>query len=98
VRNQKSGEGEGTTSVFILIYFIAETFFLCGRWLAKDEDDGQIVREIAASGQDGVSYTPAITYTIRVFTGNYYGLFYPFSLLKGTRRGSGTDANVKKLI
>jgi hypothetical protein len=25
-----------------------EWYFLCGKWLAKDEDDGQIEREIAA--------------------------------------------------
>ena len=26
--------------------------FTCGRWLAEDEDDGEIVRELPAEGDD----------------------------------------------
>ena len=26
--------------------------FHCGRWLAKNEDDGSVVREMAAEGDD----------------------------------------------
>ena len=26
--------------------------FNCGRWLAEDEDDGEIVRELPAEGDD----------------------------------------------
>lgn len=26
--------------------------FTCGRWLAEDEDDGEIVRELPAEGED----------------------------------------------
>jgi hypothetical protein len=55
-------------------------YFLCGRWLAKDEDDKQISRELAASEQDGVASTPLSKYTISVKTGDI--------------RGAGTDANV----
>jgi len=55
-------------------------FFLSGKWFAKDEDDGSIVREIAAAGSDGVASAPLISYKILVTTGD--------------RRGAGTDANV----
>jgi len=56
------------------------SYFLCGKWLAKNEDDGQIVREISASSQDGVASAPLSTYKVTVLTGD--------------RRGAGTDANV----
>lgn len=36
-----------------------EWVFLCGRWLGKNEDDGQIVREIPASA-DGVASQPCM--------------------------------------
>uniref|UniRef100_A0A6B2KZF9 PLAT domain-containing protein n=1 Tax=Arcella intermedia TaxID=1963864 RepID=A0A6B2KZF9_9EUKA len=55
-------------------------FFLVGRWLATDEDDKQIVREVPASTEDGVVSAPLITYNISVKTGD--------------RPGAGTDANV----
>eukprot|EP00012_Vannella_robusta_P006373 CAMPEP_0206209180 /NCGR_PEP_ID=MMETSP0166-20121206/16756_1 /ASSEMBLY_ACC=CAM_ASM_000260 /TAXON_ID=95228 /ORGANISM="Vannella robusta, Strain DIVA3 518/3/11/1/6" /LENGTH=202 /DNA_ID=CAMNT_0053630529 /DNA_START=44 /DNA_END=649 /DNA_ORIENTATION=+ len=65
VRNETSGQ---------------EWFYLCGKWLATDEDDGQIVRTIESSLEDGQSYTPFKIYNISVITGD--------------RRGAGTDANV----
>ena len=34
-----------------------EWVFLCGRWIGKNEDDGQIVRELSASA-DGVASQP----------------------------------------
>jgi hypothetical protein len=43
-------------------------YFLCGRWLSKSEDDGEIVREIAASDKDGVSCLPLSRYKISVLT------------------------------
>jgi hypothetical protein len=55
-------------------------FFLCGRWLAKDEEDGQIERELPASDKDGVASLPLINYKVSVKTGD--------------RPGAGTDANV----
>ncbi len=55
-------------------------FFLCGKWLAKDEDDGQIERELSASDKDGTSCAPMSKYLIAVKTGDI--------------RGAGTDANV----
>lgn len=58
----------------------ADTFFLCGRWLSKDEEDGQITRELPASNKDGQTYAPMINYKVSVITGNV--------------RGAGTDANV----
>ena len=47
-----------------------ETFFLCGKWLAKDEDDKKIERELPASDKDGQASLPLVTYTISVVTGN----------------------------
>jgi hypothetical protein len=45
--------------------------FKCGRWLAKDEDDKQIERELPASLDDGTtSVTTFIPYQITVITGN----------------------------
>ena len=57
-----------------------DTFFLCGRWFASDEGDGQLTRELAASSADGTTYAPMISYKIETYTGD--------------RRGAGTDANV----
>jgi len=57
-----------------------EWFFLCGRWLAKDEEDGAIEREIVASDKDGQSCLPMTYYKVTTLTGN--------------RRGAGTSANV----
>jgi hypothetical protein len=48
-----------------------EAFFLHGRWLAKDEDDGEIEREIPASNKDGQTYAPLTYYKITTVTGNY---------------------------
>lgn len=45
-----------------------QSFFLCGRWLDKHEDDKQIVREIPASNKDGVASLPLSTYKIEVST------------------------------
>ena len=55
-------------------------FFLCGRWLADNEEDGLIEREIGAGSEDGKTYADETRYKISVFTGD--------------RRGAGTDANV----
>lgn len=51
-------------------------FFLCGRWLSKDEDDGEIIREIPVTNEDGTASEPLTSYKITVFTGD--------------RRGAGT--------
>jgi len=56
-----------------------ETFFLVGRWLAKDEGDGAIEVEVPASA-DGQCGVPLTTYKVQVYTGD--------------RPGAGTDANV----
>jgi hypothetical protein len=34
--------------------------FLCGRWLDKGEDDGQIVRELVPASGDGAASQPCI--------------------------------------
>ena len=59
-------------------------FFLCGKWLSSKKDEGQIIREIAASDADGHSYAPMVRYKVEVQT--------------GTRRGSGTNASVSICI
>lgn len=64
----KSGKGE-------------EWYFPCGKWLADDEDDKLIRREIAAEKKDvGDTYSPLIKYRVEVITGD--------------RPGAGTDAKV----
>jgi len=59
-----------------------EYFFLVNKWFAKDEDDRQIVREIVPTDENGrpLVVLDEIPYEVKVFT--------------GTKRGSGTDANV----
>jgi hypothetical protein len=53
---------------------------LCGKWLAKDEDDHLIVRELPASNKDGVASLPMVNYKV--------------SILTGDRKGAGTNANI----
>ena len=64
IRNNQSGQ---------------ETFFLCGKWLASDAGDGQIVRTLA-SMENGQASLPIVDYKVTVITGD--------------RFGAGTDANV----
>jgi hypothetical protein len=55
--------------------------FKCDRWLARDEDDKQIVREVAPFGDDMAQPSAgAVQYTVEVYTGDV--------------RYAGTDANV----
>jgi hypothetical protein len=55
-------------------------YFVCNRWLAKDEDDGQIVRELPAEGDTIRKQLKIVNYLIETHT--------------GTKRGAGTDADV----
>ena len=55
-------------------------FFICNRWLAKDEDDRQIVRELPAEGDEIKKPLPIVNYIVEVYTGN--------------KSGAGTDADV----
>lgn len=61
-----------------------QRYFLCGRWLAKSEDDGRIVRELAASNEDGVAYLPLRRYQLAVHTADL--------------RGAGTDSQVSVVL
>ncbi|CAF3703956.1 unnamed protein product, partial [Rotaria sordida] len=54
--------------------------FHCGRWLSKDDDDKQIIRELPAEGPGISKPLPIVKYTVDVHTGN--------------KTGAGTDANV----
>uniref|UniRef100_A0A8D0H9K4 Lipoxygenase homology PLAT domains 1 n=1 Tax=Sphenodon punctatus TaxID=8508 RepID=A0A8D0H9K4_SPHPU len=54
--------------------------FSCGRWLDINEDDNEIIRELAAEGPLVTEVMPVIKYQVTVYT--------------GTVSGSGTDANV----
>lgn len=56
--------------------------FQCGRWFARSEDDGQIVRELVAAGSETAEGAPTNTgnYTVSVHTGDV--------------KYAGTDANV----
>jgi hypothetical protein len=54
--------------------------FECNRWLADDEDDKVLVRELPATGAKLRKPLRSLTYTVDVYTGD--------------KRGAGTDANV----
>lgn len=54
--------------------------FPCGRWLAKDEEDGQIILELVPEGDGAEGAAAGVSYTIEVHT-------------KDVSR-AGTDANV----
>jgi len=82
IRHDNSGIGPGWFLDKVLIESGKgeRWFFPCGKWLADDEDDKQISREIIAVKDDSDTYNPLITYKIEVLTGD--------------RSGAGTDANV----
>ena len=44
-------------------------YFLCGRWLDSNEDDGKIERELTAQDSDGVASTQLVRYKVSVTTG-----------------------------
>ena len=57
--------------------------FICNRWLAKSEDDGQIVRELVPTDEHGAPFPGQLSersYLVKVFTGK--------------KSGAGTDADV----
>ncbi|XP_071500737.1 lipoxygenase homology domain-containing protein 1-like [Diadema antillarum] len=54
--------------------------FPCQRWLARDEDDGEIIRELPATGDTIKKPLPVVKYQVSVHTGDKFG--------------AGTDANV----
>eukprot|EP00056_Hartaetosiga_gracilis_P011787 m.180988 g.180988 ORF g.180988 m.180988 type:complete len:2129 (+) comp13581_c0_seq3:61-6447(+) len=54
--------------------------FQCGRWLAKSEDDHEIIRELPAQGSLIADPLPLLKYEVHVFT--------------GAVSGAGTDASV----
>ena len=54
--------------------------FNCNRWLSKDEEDHEIVREMPAEGTSIKNVLPLVNYTVEVTTGK--------------KMGAGTDANV----
>ena len=59
-------------------------YFLCGRWFANSEEDGQVIREIPAIGEDGKACATVVNYIVDITTGD--------------RRGAGTDAIVSIAI
>ncbi|CAL1540467.1 unnamed protein product [Lymnaea stagnalis] len=54
--------------------------FKCNRWLAEDEDDHELVRELPAEAPSIKKPLPVVHYTVQVYTGK--------------KQGAGTDANV----
>ncbi|XP_030849367.1 lipoxygenase homology domain-containing protein 1 [Strongylocentrotus purpuratus] len=54
--------------------------FPCQRWLARDEDDGEIIRELPAMADNIKKPLPVVKYQVSVHTGDKFG--------------AGTDANV----
>jgi hypothetical protein len=55
-------------------------FFICNRWLSKDEDDKQIVRELPAESEFIRKPLKVVKYIVEVHTGD--------------KRNAGTDADV----
>ncbi|XP_046284400.1 lipoxygenase homology domain-containing protein 1 isoform X1 [Marmota monax] len=58
--------------------------FPCGRWLAKDEDDGTIVRDLFHAELQTRLYTPFVPYEITLYTSDVFA--------------AGTDANIFIII
>ncbi|XP_043745450.1 lipoxygenase homology domain-containing protein 1 isoform X3 [Cervus elaphus] len=54
--------------------------FPCGRWLAKNEDDGTIVRDLFHAELQTRRYTPFVPYEITLYTSDVFA--------------AGTDANI----
>ena len=54
--------------------------FICNRWLAEDEEDGEIVRELPAEGDSIRKPLPLVNYKVEVHT--------------GSKSGAGTNADV----
>ncbi|XP_042637316.1 lipoxygenase homology domain-containing protein 1 [Orycteropus afer afer] len=54
--------------------------FPCGRWLAKNEDDGAIVRDLYHAELQTRRYTPFVPYEITLYTSDVFA--------------AGTDANI----
>ncbi|XP_032741570.1 lipoxygenase homology domain-containing protein 1 isoform X2 [Rattus rattus] len=54
--------------------------FPCGRWLAKNEDDGSIVRDLFHAELQTRLYTPFVPYEITLYTSDVFA--------------AGTDANI----
>eukprot|EP00049_Salpingoeca_infusionum_P008102 m.131391 g.131391 ORF g.131391 m.131391 type:complete len:2461 (+) comp13915_c0_seq1:231-7613(+) len=54
--------------------------FHCAQWLATDQDDGEIIRELPATGPLVKKPLVPLLYRVRTFT--------------GSKRGAGTDSNV----
>ncbi|XP_006835208.1 PREDICTED: lipoxygenase homology domain-containing protein 1 [Chrysochloris asiatica] len=54
--------------------------FPCGRWLAKNEDDGAIVRDLFHAELQTRRYTPFVPYEITLYTSDVFA--------------AGTDANI----
>jgi hypothetical protein len=82
-------DGSGFGSGWFLDNIVLEAgekkwVFNCGRWLDKGEDDGQIVRDLAAVSDGQTSEIKVVKYKIDVRTGD--------------KRGAGTDANVHIIL
>ncbi|XP_006891751.1 PREDICTED: lipoxygenase homology domain-containing protein 1 isoform X2 [Elephantulus edwardii] len=58
--------------------------FPCGRWLAKNEDDGAIVRDLFHAELQTRRYTPFVPYEITLYTSDVFA--------------AGTDANIFIII
>ncbi|XP_060232878.1 lipoxygenase homology domain-containing protein 1 isoform X3 [Meriones unguiculatus] len=58
--------------------------FPCGRWLAKNEDDGAIVRDLFHAELQTRLYTPFVPYEITLYTSDVFA--------------AGTDANIFVVI
>ncbi len=65
--------------------------FPCGKWLAKNEDDGKIVRELALAQQWALDENGQI----QMQAAEHRAIItYAVSVVTGTIRGAGTDVRL----
>ncbi|CAB4019689.1 lipoxygenase homology domain-containing 1-like, partial [Paramuricea clavata] len=77
-----------------------EYSFLCNRWLAKNEDDGEIVRELVPSTKSGLKRQNTLsenTYVIHVYTGDVMHAGTNANVL-ATVYGENGDSGERKLL
>uniref|UniRef100_A0A3P8UHJ0 Lipoxygenase homology PLAT domains 1 n=1 Tax=Cynoglossus semilaevis TaxID=244447 RepID=A0A3P8UHJ0_CYNSE len=70
-KKKKKKEEEEEVEIIEQLKEVVETFsFPCGRWLARDEEDGEIVVELLSEDDEDLEIN---SYEVHVFTGNMWG-------------------------
>ncbi|XP_056288043.1 lipoxygenase homology domain-containing protein 1-like isoform X2 [Pseudoliparis swirei] len=70
-KKKKKKEEEEEVEIVEELQEVVETFsFPCGRWLARDEEDGELVVELLTEGNEDLEVS---SYEVHVFTGTMWG-------------------------